>query len=51
MLQKINIKHELSVPYVKQGNGLAERENRILCDTARCLLFNTDFTINKKKGL
>ena len=40
----MNITHELSSPNVKQCNGMAERENRTLCDTARSLLFNTDLS-------
>ena len=34
-----SIDHEKSPPFVKQANGIAERENRILCDTARSMLF------------
>lgn len=44
VLKKMNITHELSPPNVKQCNGMAERENRTLCDTARSLLFNTDIS-------
>ncbi|EFN67459.1 Copia protein, partial [Camponotus floridanus] len=32
-----------------QCNGMAERENRTLCDTARSLLFNTN--LSKKDRL
>ncbi|KAK2578817.1 hypothetical protein KPH14_011851 [Odynerus spinipes] len=39
-----SIAHELSPPYVKQCNGMAERENRTLCDAARSMLFNTDLS-------
>lgn len=35
LLKELNITHELSPPNVKQCNGMAERENRTLCDTAR----------------
>jgi len=35
LLKELNITHELSPPNVKQCNGIAERENRTLCDTAR----------------
>ena len=38
------VEHEKSPPYVKQANGIAERENRILCDTARSMLFAADLT-------
>ena len=44
LLSKRGLQHERSAPHVKQGNGIAERENRILCDTARTLLFNADLT-------
>jgi len=37
VLRELNITHELSPPNVKQCNGMAERENRTLCDTARSL--------------
>ena len=43
--------HELSPAYVKQGNGIAERENRILCDTARSLLHATDLSKDEKNWL
>lgn len=44
VLQSMNITHELSPPNVKQCNGMAERENRTLCDSARSMLFNTDLS-------
>src|SRR6185503_5420415 len=44
LLSSLGITHERSPPYVKQANGMAERENRTLCDTARSLLFNADLT-------
>lgn len=44
VLRELNITHELSPPNVKQCNGMAERENRTLCDTARSLLFNADLS-------
>ena len=49
LLAKVD--HESSAPYVKQGNGIAERENRILCDTARSLLHHTDLTRTEKRLL
>jgi len=49
VLKTMNITHELSPPNVKQCNGMAERENRTLCDTAQSLLFNTD--LSKKDRL
>lgn len=44
VLKAMGIIHELSPPNVKQCNGMAERENRTLCDTARSMLFNTDLS-------
>jgi len=44
LLKEMNITHELSPPNVKQCNGMAERENRTLCDTARSLLFNAEIS-------
>lgn len=44
VLMAMNITHELSPPNVKQCNGMAERENRTLCDSARSMLFNTDLS-------
>lgn len=45
------VDHELSAPYVKQGNGIAERENRILCDTARSMLFHAELTRDERRLL
>ena len=44
MLSDLGVTHERSPAYVKQANGMAERENRTLCDTARSLLFNADLS-------
>lgn len=44
VLKSMGIIHELSPPNVKQCNGMAERENRTLCDTSRSMLFNTDLS-------
>ena len=44
------IAHETSAPYVKQGNGIAERDNRTLCDTARALLLAADLS-NEERDL
>ena len=45
------IQHERSPPYVKQANGMAERENRTLCDTARSMLRNTDLSKSVRDSL
>ena len=45
------VEHEKSPPYVKQANGIAERENRILCDTARSMLFAADLTRTERNLL
>ena len=51
VLQDRRITHEKSPAYVKQANGIAERENRTLCDTARSLLFNADLTPTERTRL
>jgi transposase InsO family protein len=38
-LVKEGIKHQLTVPYTPQQNGVSERRNRILMEMARCLLY------------
>jgi transposase InsO family protein len=40
------IKHERTVPYTPQQNGLAERMNRSLVEMARCMMFHED--VDKK---
>ncbi|GMF39074.1 unnamed protein product [Phytophthora fragariaefolia] len=35
-----DIKHEKTVPYTPQQNGLAERMNRSLLEMARCMLYH-----------
>jgi hypothetical protein len=40
VLSERRIQHERSPPYVKECNGIAERENRTLCDTARAMMLN-----------
>ena len=42
------ISHERSPAYVKQANGMAERENRTLADTMRSLLHNTNLSEDEK---
>lgn len=37
-LDKRGVKHELTVPYNPQQNGVAERKNRYLVEMVRCLL-------------
>jgi len=38
-LAKEGIKHQLTVPYTPQQNGVSERRNRTLMEMARCLLY------------
>ncbi|HLP34673.1 MAG TPA: DDE-type integrase/transposase/recombinase, partial [Amoebophilaceae bacterium] len=40
-LQNCGIRHRLTVPYTPQQNGVAERKNRTLLNTARCLLIQS----------
>lgn len=42
------ISHERSPAYVKQANGMAERENRTLADTMRSLVHNTNLSEDEK---
>lgn len=37
-LQKLGIKHQLTIPYTPEQNGLAERTNRTLVEKARCMM-------------
>jgi transposase InsO family protein len=37
-LEEEVIKHEFSAPYTPQQNGVVERKNRTLIDTARTML-------------
>lgn len=46
-----SLDHEKSPAFVKQGNGIAERENRILCDTARSMLFAADLSREERTKL
>ncbi|GMF22860.1 unnamed protein product [Phytophthora lilii] len=39
-LNRSGIKHEKTVPYTPQQNGLAERMNRSLVEMARCMLYH-----------
>ena len=38
-LVKEGIKHQLTIPYTPQQNGVSERKNRTLMEMARCLLY------------
>lgn len=51
ILKDFGVEHEKSPAHVKQANGMAERENRTLCDTARSLLFNADLTKEQRSLL
>lgn len=50
-LRNKRIKFETSAPYVKEGNGIAERAYRILCDSSRALLFGADLTSKERHHL
>ncbi|MGI4816432.1 MAG: reverse transcriptase domain-containing protein, partial [Janthinobacterium lividum] len=41
-VESIGLKHSKTAPYSPQQNGVAERENRILCEMARCWLHAVD---------
>jgi len=43
-LQKEGIKHQSTVPYSPQQNGLAERSNRTVVEKARCLLIDANLS-------
>ena len=45
-LKSNGIKHEKSIPYTPQQNGLAERMNRTLVERARCMLHH--MKVNKR---
>lgn len=40
VLRKSGIRHQTSIPYTPEQNGLAERMNRTLCEKARCMIFD-----------
>lgn len=40
-LTEQGIKRRLTVPYTLEQNGVAERKNRTLCETARCLIIES----------
>lgn len=42
MLKERGIKRRLTVPHNPEQNGISERKNRTLMDTARCLLIESD---------
>lgn len=42
VFENAGIRHQITVPYTPQQNGLAERMNRTLVEKARCLLFDAD---------
>jgi transposase InsO family protein len=45
-LAKEGIKHQLTVPYTPQQNGVSERRNRTLMEMARCLLYEKKLPLN-----
>ena len=40
--QDVRIKHQYTVLYTPQQNGVSERKNRIIIKMARCVLFEKD---------
>ena len=42
ILKKEGIEFQTTVPYSPQQNGVAERRNRSLCESARCMLFDAN---------
>jgi hypothetical protein len=45
-LAKEGIKHQLTIPYTPQQNGVSERRNRTLMEMARCLLYEKKLPLN-----
>jgi hypothetical protein len=45
-LKQEGIRHELTVEYTSQQNGVAERKNRSLLETARCLMIQSGLSAN-----
>ena len=41
-LRKKGIQHQLTVPYTPQQNGVAEKKNRILTESAKCMLLDAN---------
>lgn len=39
-LRNEGIQHQLTVPYTPQQNGVAERKNRFLTESAKCMLLD-----------
>ena len=48
LLSEKKIIHERSSAYVKQQNGMAERENRTLTDAMRSMLYDADITRDER---
>lgn len=44
-LVKKRIKHQLTVPYTPQKNGVSERRNRTLMEMERCLLYEKKMSL------
>jgi hypothetical protein len=42
---KKRIKHQLTVPYTPQKNGVSERRNRTLMEMERCLLYEKKMSL------
>ena len=39
-LSKHGIRHQKTIPYTPQQNGLTERKNKTLVEMARCMLYS-----------
>jgi len=44
-LAKLGVKHKLSIAYIHETNGMAERFNRTVTSSARALLFDSGFPL------
>lgn len=46
ILKQSGIRHQTTVPYTPQQNGMAERMNRTIVEKARCMLFGDNLGIS-----
>ena len=45
-LAKLGVKHKLSIAYIHETNGIAERFNRTITWSARALLFDSELPLS-----